>query len=404
MQNTFLLSFFISLVSQTCFSQIITPIPDWTVTKPTEEKILSTQSISSNNNSVVYQVRKQMTVADDLSGWFTNAIASDIKKEKWRETQKGSLQESNGLLIYVTEMTDAASKKWYVLYLAHGFGKNQARLARVVGTPQTDFFQLNAGEATKHFARLVTLDRNNNTSIGETEKPLPDEPKKETIINRQTPGVKLTGVQNDKIHSTIMHLEYEAGMGGGIYPVYNPYILFKDGSIYKDPVEGLNIFDAVTSRTAEPNKWGTWKMSGTTLTIYWPLEKPKYQNSTWEKSSYYNIVPAKKNETLEGSFKTLTGGGNTALGGDVLVVAAATITFSNDGKFTLAKVAGVSSGRDIWENTNSKSDEAGYYKLNQYSIELKYNNGKTENRFFYFYPDSRKHFGIAGSVYMPKSK
>jgi hypothetical protein len=403
MQKTVLLILFISFGIQTCFSQIIPPIPGWTVAKQSDDKILSFQSIIGNSNSVTYRVHKQSTINEDLSDWFNSAIALDIKKEKWTETQKGSLQESNGLLIYVTEMTDAASKKWYLLYLAHGFGKSQARLARVLGSPQADFFQSNAEEATKHFARLVTQDRNTNTTIAETEKPqLP--PKKEVIINPQLPAAKLNGLQNDKIYSTIMHLEYESGMGGGIYPVYNPYILFKDGSIYKDPVEGLTIFNAAASRTAEPEKWGTWKISGTTLNLYWPGEKPKYQNSSWEKSSYYNISPAKKNETLEGSFKTLTGGGNTALGGDVLVVAAATITFSNDGKFTLAKAAGVSSGRDIWENTNSKSDEAGYYKLDQYSIELKYNNGKTENRFFYFYPDSRKHFGIAGSVYMPKSK
>lgn len=402
MPNTTLLSLFLTLLAQTCFSQTITPIPDWTVNKLSDDKILSSQSIAGYNNSVVYQIRKQTTINENLASWFNSTIALDIKKEKWTETQAGSLQESNGLLLYVTETTDAASKKWYVLYLAHGFGKKQARLARVTGTPQTDFFKTKAEEATKHFAGVVTQDRNNNTTIGEPEKPIPAEPKKETIINRPEPATKRTGLQNDKIHSTIMHLEYEAGMGGAIYPVYNPYVLFKNGSIYKDPVEGLNLFDAVASRTAEPKKWGTWKMSGDALVIHWPLEKPKYQNSTWEKSSYKNILPAKKGEALEGSFKTLTGGGNTALGGDVLVVAAANITFSKDGKFTLAKVAGVSSGRDIWENTNSKSDEAGYYKLDQYSIELKYNNGKTENRFFYFYPDSRKHFGIAGSVYMPK--
>jgi hypothetical protein len=404
MQKITVLTVILNLITLFSFSQTITPIPDWTVTKQNEAKILITQSIINNNNSVIYQVRKQATIDEDIADWFNNAVASDMQKEKWIEKQKGSLQESNDIYIYVTEMTDAAAKKWYVLYLAHGFGKKQVRFARVTGTLQFDFFQTNSTVATQHFARLAVQDRNNNTAIGEPEKPLPVEPKKETITNPQTPATKLNGLQNEKIHSTIMHLEYEAGMGGAIYPVYNPYILFKDGSIYKDPVEGLNRFDAVASRTAEPKKWGTWKMSGTTLSVYWPLEKPKYQNTTWEKSSYKNILPAKKGEALEGSFKTLTGGGNTALGGDVLVVAAATITFSNDGKFTLAKVAGVSSGRDIWESTNSKSDEAGYYKLDQYSIELKYNNGKTENRFFYFYPDSRKHFGIAGSVYMPKSK
>jgi hypothetical protein len=213
---------------------------------------------------------------------------------------------------------------------------------------------------------------------------------------------KLTQVVT--IHAVIMHLEYEAGMGGAIYPVYNPYILFKDGSIYQKPVTSPADMDMAALKQTEPDKWGTWKMDVNKLLVYWPLEKPKYQNSTWEKSSYKNVMPAKKGETLEGSFKTLTGGGNTALGGNVLTVAAANITFNQRGKFTLAKTAGVSSGGDIWENTNSKTDEAGTYKLDGYTIELKYNNGKTKRQFFYFYPDSRNHFGISKSAYLPKSK
>jgi hypothetical protein len=201
-----------------------------------------------------------------------------------------------------------------------------------------------------------------------------------------------------------MHLEYEAGMGGAIYPVYNAYILFKDGSIYKHPVTSPADLDMPGSKQREPKNWGTWKIDADKLLVYWPLEKPKYQNSTWEKSSNKNVMPAKKGETLEGSFKTLTGGGNTALGSDVLVVAAANITFNQQGKFTLAKTAGVSSGSDTWENTNSKTDEAGAYILDGYTIELKYNNGKIQRQFFYFYPDSRKHFGIAKSFYMPTAK
>ena len=158
------------------------------------------------------------------------------------------------------------------------------------------------------------------------------------------------------------------------------------------------------SKQKEPLSWGRWKMQGTTLTAVWPAEKPRDQHTNWEKNSYYTVNGAKKGEQLEGSFKTLSGGGNTALGGDVMVVSAANISFNKEGKFTLARVAGVSSGRDFWENTNSKSNEAGTYFLDEYTIELKYNNGTTERSFFFFYPDSRKHFGIGQRIYMPLKK
>jgi hypothetical protein len=382
--------------------QTVTPISGWTVDKENNSKILSSQSINEDGKLVVYQVRKQATTEHTTTDWFTAAIKADIEKEQWTEPGKGMSNEANNIQLYITEVTDAASKKWFILYMGYGFGKKQVRLARVVSSPEGSFFQTNGGIATKHFARLSVQDGKSNTTIATTEV---QEPVKEKQpVKTKDPLVNVKGTPAVSFHAVIMHLEYEAGMGGAIYPVYNAYILFKNGSIYKHPVISPADLDVASSKQTEPQKWGTWKIDADKLNVYWPLEKPKYQNNTWEKSSYKNVLPAKKGETLEGSFKTLTGGGNTALGGDVLVVAAANISFNQQGKFTLAKTAGVSSGSDVWENTNSKTGETGTYTMDGYTIELKYNNGKTQRQFFYFYPDSRKHFGIANSAYMPKSK
>jgi len=187
----------------------------------------------------------------------------------------------------------------------------------------------------------------------------------------------------------IMHLEYESGMGGGIYPVYNAYMLFKNGDIYKYPELCLADLGIAASKITEQMKWGTWKQNGTSIDVSWPTEKAERYNTTWEKKSLYNILPATKAEMLNGSFSSISGGGNTALGGDVMVMAASNISFNKEGKFTLEKVVGVSSSRSVWENTSANSNHAGTYLLDGYSIELKYYNGKTERSFFYFYPDSK---------------
>ena len=254
-------------------------------------------------------------------------------------------------------------------------------------------------QASKHFGQLAQQDMKSNTTVAEKNNNIP-----KTVVQNKTDAMisKGKGIKSAEIHSVIMHLEYESGIGGGIYPVYNAYILLKNGSIYKYPEVSPADLLVTESQKTEPLKWGTWKMNGGVLTTYWAAEKPRNQNESWEKSTYYIVPGAKKGERLEGIFKTLSGGGNTALGGEVMVVAAANITFATDGKFTLASVAGVSSGRDIWENTNSSSNAEGMYYLDEYTIELKYNNGKTERRFFFFYPDSKKHFGIGQSIYMPK--
>jgi hypothetical protein len=122
------------------------------------------------------------------------------------------------------------------------------------------------------------------------------------------------------------------------------------------------------------------------------------RSSFWKASSYKQVSPARQGETLAGQFKTISSSGNTALGGDAMVVASANISFASNGQFTLAKSGGGSAGN--WAGS-SQSHETGTYRLENYMIELKCRNGNTERRFFYFYPDSRQHFGIGKSAYLP---
>lgn len=403
MQKLTMLTFFSIPIFFSCLSQTIDPIPGWAFSKSNEATVLFTGQ--SLGKKLFYQVRNTNTSSGEIEDWFNTTIATDIQKEKWIEPVKGSFNKADDILLYITAVTDSASQKWLVCYMGYGFGNNRVRAARVISTTDAAFFQSNGGIAAKHFGSLAREDRKNNPPTDYRDNQVVKEDNTIVKKTQQAPkSVVLNGVKKEQIYNVIMHLEYEAGVGGGIYPVYNPYVLFKDSSIYKEPFVSLDQLDIIASRKSEPLKWGKWKTNGTTIITYWAAEMPKYQNKSWEQKSFYNVMPAKKGEILEGNFKTISGGGNTALGGDVMVVLAANIAFNKDGRFTLAKIAGVTSQRDIWETNSSKSNEAGKYKLDDYSIEFTYNNGKTEKRFFYFYPDSRKHFGIGNSVYMPMSK
>jgi hypothetical protein len=404
MKRFVILFVFILSVSQSIFSQTISCIAGWKMVKNNSTAVAFTQSYRADEKAALYQLKKQITTEEDFADWFNTSVKTDIQKEKWTETITGEINKTNEVYLYLTEIKDNADKKWYLLYMGYSFGKKQSRLARLTTTIDLAFFKEKGNEVSTHFAKIALQDRQSNNKKGE-EKVI-TKTSKPPIINKKNEIETAIGkdIKKDQIHAVIMHLEYEAGMGGAIYPVYNAYILLKDGSIYKHPITSPAYLDVAASKISEPKKWGAWKQNGTTIITYWPTEIPRDQNSTWEKKSYYNTLPAKQGEHIEGSFKTLTGGGNTALGGDVLVVASANITFNQQGKFTLAKSAGVSSGSETWENSNSKSGEAGTYTLDEYSIVLNYNNGKTERRFFFFYPDSRKHFGIGQSVYMPLKK
>jgi hypothetical protein len=337
------------------------------------------------NQKFVYKISSLMGIAVADKNSFNELIERDFLQSNWKEKAKGLLNKLGNVSVYLNEVTDSSSKKVYVSYFYYTFGKNKIRFAKM-HSADDKYFLSNFKIAATHFAKLAEKDGGNSQGIQQVENnPV-----------GQTPS-SANNLKPQDISSVIMHLEYESGVGGGIYPVYNPYILFKDGTIYSEP----NNLDIAASKRNEPKKWGVWKLEGGLLRITWNAKPDKYKREEWKRDSYKNVAIAKKGETLSGKFKTFSGGGNTALGGDVMIVKSDTITFNSQGQFTLATVSG---GSTSTVSSYYKGKDAGTYTLDGYSIELKFNSGKTERKFFYFYPDDRKYFGIGSSVYVPRSK
>jgi hypothetical protein len=105
---------------------------------------------------------------------------------------------------------------------------------------------------------------------------------------------------------------------------------------------------------------------------------------------------------MKGSYKTIGGGGNTALGGNTMIFVASNITFNDKGQFTLQKTSGGSNTDfDVSTTTYANSNSAGTYTLNGYSIEMRFNNGQAVRKLFYFYPDSKTTFGMGSDAYVP---
>ena len=395
-------SFLTVVIFINAYAQSIPQISGWSFTTHSSFTFLSPPAEGVKEKTFVYRIGNTGKSTQTPATWFAGAVATDMAAEQWHEPHKGASQPAGIALLYVTEVSDSNQQKWYLCYIGYQLDNKLNRFARIKSTADAEFFKTYTTIATKHFARLAGEDQKlavNTTKSPEAPPAVVAPPQKAMPPYVTGPG---KGVQSAAIHQTIMHLEYEVGMGGGIFPVYNAYVLFKNGSAYKYPFYSMEDLDEKASRIAEPKKWGTWKMQNDKLVLNWPVETPRNQNETWGKDTYYNVVAAKRGEGIEGNFKSISGGGNTALGGDVMVFAADNLVMNPDGRFTTARVAGVNSSRDFWETNSSKSSEAGIYKLNGHTIEFQFNNGKTERRFFFFYPDSKKHFGIGYSVYMPK--
>ncbi len=210
-------------------------------------------------------------------------------------------------------------------------------------------------------------------------------------------ATEIARLEESDIQGIYIHLEYGYGMiGGGVSIEYNPYLLLKDGSVYKNLNLSPMDLDIAQSKQTEPDKWGTWKINGKTLNIQWN----DGESDSWD-DNWFKAFAAQEGDTLNGNYKSVSGGGNTSLGGDTAIVAFDNILFLPNGQFKQNTGAGASTSNTV---TNSQNLAGGTYKLDNHTIELRYEDGKVVRKMFYFYPEeggkTDKSLGIGSSSFI----
>lgn len=121
--------------------------------------------------------------------------------------------------------------------------------------------------------------------------------------------------------------------------------------------------------------------------------KQETKEAKWPGSPAY---AAGRNEKLDGSWTTIGGGGNIAIGGSVGIMTSNRFTFSPDGRFTTESASGTSAPNIA---TSSKKNNAGRYTIDGYTIKLDFDNGDSKKLFFCFYGKDKTVLRIAGSNY-----
>ncbi|MEO0441005.1 MAG: hypothetical protein AAF067_09030, partial [Pseudomonadota bacterium] len=91
-------------------------------------------------------------------------------------------------------------------------------------------------------------------------------------------------------------------------------------------------------------------------------------------------------QALVGRFQAIGGGGNTALGGNVMTAQVKQFIFSREGRFSHSSTTSVSSSAAVG---GSRSGTAGRWTLNGPTLTLTYDNGR-KIRTSVFYSGSRK--------------
>lgn len=175
---------------------------------------------------------------------------------------------------------------------------------------------------------------------------------------------------------------FRTGVGGMRLPVWRPYLLLKDGTAYANPKLAPDTLDLAQSRQAEASRWGTWTQQGSDKALSVPGHGPM--------SSAHCLPPAAADMSLQGSYKHVGGGGNTVSGGHGSFMRSETYRFYSDGRFSEGSSSGlISPGA----STTSDAGRTGHYRIHDYSIDLRYDDGSEASLFFYADGEQLVHIG-----------
>lgn len=173
------------------------------------------------------------------------------------------------------------------------------------------------------------------------------------------------------------------GVGGMVILEYEPVILFKDGTYYEISDAALEDVDLAAEQAARPNQFGRWSQSGGDYVLTGADGKPN--SYALQDGAFFKAYPAEQPAMLSTRYKRISGGGNTALGGEVMIARSGIYTFMSDGQFRIEGSVGASnSGEQTGVSTTLQSESAmaGRYALDDHTLVLAFADGRQERHFF----------------------
>lgn len=382
----------------------IKPIPGWKMEENNGTYKFTPPNLTGTSNFEYDIMPVQQSDGTDLAAWLRLSAGNDLTKQGYSGIKPGMVKpvkNSQLLLTYTLEANSQSGTKIAVVYFAYQRPDHNIRYGKIIRLPRYTGNNINI--AATHFVSLIMQEKslvsentvntpastaNNQKVANADQKPVPV----------KSSGKGITAAE---IKGLVLHRETRLGVGGMVIFVYFPYLILKNGTMYQHlDVIPADINEA-ESKQNEPTKWGTWKPDGKGLIV---THRNK-DGSTTKPDSWTGLswaTPAKPNEKLIGSYSTISGGGNTAMGGGSMVVSSKSITFNNRGQFTYESVGGGSfNGSTGSVTAYSSKNNAGTYILDGYGIELRFNDGKVSRQSFYFY-DDKDHavVGIGNSAYI----
>jgi len=399
-----LLVFCIMICEITAYAQgPVPPISGWDMDEKSGTYILKPGKTTGEAKEFIYEIMPVVaSEGQSIEDWFNSAVDKDIQQSGFTlpaTTGNKNITTNQTIFSFSTELTDKKGKPWYVTYVGYQVGGSDNRMARIMSSPDVKYYATYMRPVADHFGQLAKQDAS-AAAAGKLTKATATHARQEPKSNNaQSEIVPEKGLRSQEINGILIHLEYNTTPDGKMVRVYKPYLVLNDGSIYSEPVISPYSLDVAQSKQKEPKRWGTWKLKNNSFMVDWTARN---ETEKWFKNWFW-ATPSQKEEKLDGSFMTVNGVENEALKSAEKTDGSKFISFNNSGQFTLTVSPYTSNGNaNVPASEFAKRNEAGTYTLNDYSIELHFNNGTVIRRIFYFYLQGKTHFGVGNFVYVPK--
>ena len=178
---------------------------------------------------------------------------------------------------------------------------------------------------------------------------------------------------------------YTVGVGGMVVITYQPVVLLDDGTAYEVRKAAVEDTDFAEERRAHPKDWYRWQQNG--LVFVLTDDRGRAESYKPQDGRFFIAHTAEKGGMLHGSYKSVGGGGNSALGGEMAIMFTDQMNFTQDGRMTSGQntaIVGSGSQTGVSMAGGSQRGMRGVasYKLSRYTLEVHFPNGQVERQFF----------------------
>ncbi|AWN38930.1 hypothetical protein DK427_09725 [Methylobacterium radiodurans] len=179
---------------------------------------------------------------------------------------------------------------------------------------------------------------------------------------------------------------YGVGVGGMMIMRFEPLILLRDGTTYQVAAAALEDVDLPAERVAKPSRFGRWTQAGDTFTL--TDVRGRADTYKLQDGRFFRAFPAGAGETVARSYRNLSGGGNTAMGGDVMIAVSNRYDFRADGTYGRGgSVGATNSGATSGVGSavsGRRAPEGGRYAFDRHTLTLTAPDGRVRRLFFAF--------------------